>query len=233
MLTCCNTARGRLACGLGGVLIAALALACLWAFSPAVTAGDDPPAKSGSKGGKCPEPVPPPLSIDVSSSPVPPLATVPPPPPVADTKAVAPIPPVGSPPPPEVGPATGTVKPAPLPPVGAAPPPPPVPILPAGGVIPAPAVTPPKAESDAQDIKQLVAHLSEIRTDRAKLDEKERQTIQTIKQKYQEQKQALEQLDRELRKLGINCDDKPAATEKTAAPPTTTEERYSVPLRRR
>jgi hypothetical protein len=59
-----------------------------------------------------------------------------------------------------------------------------------------------------QDIKQLVAQLTGIRSERTQLDEKERQTIQTIRQKFQEQKRALEQLERELRKLGIACDEK-------------------------
>ena len=66
-----------------------------------------------------------------------------------------------------------------------------------------PVVTP----SEGQDIKQLLARLSEIKSERAKLDERERQTIQSIKKKYQEQKRALEQLERELRQLGISCED--------------------------
>ena len=39
MMTLCRTGRGRIACGLGGLTIALLALGCLWALSPAVTAG--------------------------------------------------------------------------------------------------------------------------------------------------------------------------------------------------
>jgi hypothetical protein len=84
-----------------------------------------------------------------------------------------------------------------------------------------PPVTPPPPSADGQDIKQLLARLAEVKSERAKLDERERQTIQAIKRKYQEQKQALEHLERELRQLGISCDDRPANVEQgsTLAPP--------------
>jgi hypothetical protein len=82
---------------------------------------------------------------------------------------------------------------------------PPVPPL-FGGSAP---TDPPAPTADTHDIKQLVAQLGTIRAERTKLDERERQTIQTIKQKYQDQKRALEQLDRELKQLGINCDETP------------------------
>jgi len=53
------------------------------------------------------------------------------------------------------------------------------------------------------DIKQLMARLNGIREGRARLDEAERQTIQTIKRKLQEQKKALAQLELDLHQLGI------------------------------
>jgi hypothetical protein len=228
MLTCCNTTRGRVACGLGGVLIAALALACLWAFSPAVTAGDDVLPKSGPKA-KCPdEPgLPPVPALDKKSDALPP-APLPPAPPKPDVSPPPPVAPVSSfTPPPDLPPMAGGGK-TPPPPVADSPPPPPLPsgpvtpvpgpapvpppALPSGPVTPVPGpapVPPPVQPSDTLDIKQLVSHLNEIRAERTKLDEKERQTIQTIKRKYQEQKHALEQLDRELRQLGISCDETP------------------------
>ncbi len=214
MLTLCNTARGRVACGMGGVLIAVLALACLWGFSPSVTAGDEPPArvtapKKDLPPPACPDiglpPAPLPENKAVLTEDVPPL-----------TRTVPTTPPAPTPPPPPVG---GTA-PVPLPPVPAAAPPaadlaPPLP--PAGPVTltgaaktankesaPAPV---PTAAIENQDIKQLLAQLSQVRAERAQLDEKERQTIQAVKRKYQEQKKALEQLARELRQLGISCDD--------------------------
>jgi hypothetical protein len=256
MLTYCNTARGRVACGLGGVLIAVLALACLWTFSPSVTAGDDPlpPVKKRtpepSKPDVCPKadipslppvvetksgrdvkfippppPPPPPLQktevmerdVVLPANP-PPLkseSSVPPPlaplkgekqstgpSPVETEKSPAPLPPMDTPPPPPAGPITqvsGSGVSSPVsPPIGAV-----------GGAIIGAGAAAAQAQPpvDNQDIKQLVAHLTEIRADRAKLDDKERQTILTIKRKYQEQKQALEQMERELRQLGINFDD--------------------------
>lgn len=58
MMTLCKTSRGRIACGLGGVLVAFLALACLWGFSPSVTAGDDTPGKSAKASEGLPPPPP-------------------------------------------------------------------------------------------------------------------------------------------------------------------------------
>jgi hypothetical protein len=249
MLTYCNTARGRVACGLGGVLIAVLALACLWAFSPSVTAGDDPllpPVKKRtpepSKPDVCPKAdtlVPPVAGVDALITSPPP----PPPPPLpkatgrgdVEPPALAPLPakPESSSVPPPLAPLKGAKhvdrpspvetdkSPAPLPPMDTPPPPPagPItqvsdsgvssPITPAIGAAIGAGAAAAQAQPpvDNQDIKQLVAHLNEIRADRAKLDDKEKQTILTIKRKYQEQKQALEQMERELRQLGINFDD--------------------------
>ncbi len=62
----CRTSKGRIVCGLGGGLIALLALACLWASSPSVTAGDGPPAANPKETGRAeaPAPVPqPPPSV--------------------------------------------------------------------------------------------------------------------------------------------------------------------------
>src|SRR5262249_14878209 len=59
MLSLCNTSRGQLACALCGVLGAGLALACLWAFSPTVSAGDDLPVKLASPKKDCPAALPP------------------------------------------------------------------------------------------------------------------------------------------------------------------------------
>ncbi len=255
MLTCCNTARGRLACGLGGVLIAALALACLWAFSPSVTAGDDPLPKIGEKTSRVPDlpraPAADKNKSDIDLPPCPPMPPAPPaPPPVAKppkadiTAPPPPLPPDASAPAPPPLPPKSDVAPPPAPlpqddkappfadvpmPTGPAksaqfapePPPPsrkdPL-VTPVAGVSTPPPATPPKPPVDAQDIKQLVTQLSEIRADRTKLDEKERQTIQTIKKKYQDQKHALEQLERELKQLGINCDEA-GPEEKTEAAP--------------
>jgi hypothetical protein len=214
MLTLCNTARGRVACGLSGVLIAALALACLWAFSPSVTAGDDTPAKAPRSKDAAPPPCPevrlPPLPARGKAEEAPPaplgaekkagpVESVPPP-----TKPVTEIPLPPSPTPPPVSAASGT----PPPPVADSTPPLP-PSYEKGEVrsAPTPPMPPPQPAVEGQDVKQLVAQLSQVRADRAKLDEKERQTIQMIKKKYQDQKRALEQLERELRQLGINCEE--------------------------
>jgi hypothetical protein len=277
MLTLCNTSRGRLACGLGGVLIAVLALACLWCLSPAVAAGDDVPAKAKDtkKDTKAPcrDDLPPKERGEGPYSDLPPL--VPPgtfnaekprspaptlsdlssedqtkevriPPTAGSAKKgeteVGPLPPVGQRPAttakpdysgsipvrvmPEAPAASSNKAPAPLPPTADTPP---VPgasgVVPAAGtgvgaaigagagasLTPPPSPPPaPQSTADVQEIKQLVAQLSEIRADRAKLDEKERQTIQNIRRKYQEQKQALEQLERQLAQLGINCNETPA-----------------------
>ncbi|HKI36205.1 MAG TPA: hypothetical protein VKA46_30390 [Gemmataceae bacterium] len=203
MLTLCNTNRGRIACGLGGVLVAVLALACLWAFSPSVTAGDDPPAKDVGKvkdptSTVCPDPLPPPRE-----SSVPPLPAPMPTPNVSEV-------PTGRIP--LLGPTSvrdGTRDPArgdlrigesAAPPTSVAPPPP-------DPLLRSTPVPQPQPTAGSQEIKQLVAQLTQIRADREKLDEQERQTIQTIKRKYQEQKRALEQMDRELRQLGINCEE--------------------------
>ena len=50
MLMMCKTSRGRIACGLGGGLIALSALAIVWTLSPKVSAGDEPPAPGEGKG---------------------------------------------------------------------------------------------------------------------------------------------------------------------------------------
>jgi hypothetical protein len=241
MLTCCNTARGRVACGLGGALIAALALACLWAFSPAVTAGDDPPAKT--KASACPEPGLPDIPVKKVKAELVDSATLPPVPPPIDYPKLPPKPDVSTappplpgeslPPPPSIPPLTGTgatkapAPPPPSPPAVDSPLPPSTgPITPVTGYPEGRPITPvvgtlPQGVQlpvDAQDIKQLVAQLSRIRAERTKLDEQERQTIQGIKRKYQEQKHALEQLDRELRQLGITCDETPPP-DKAPEPP--------------
>ena len=84
MMTLCRTGRGRIACGLGGLTIAVLALACLWAFSTAVTAGDDAPAKKDAKLPDCPLPslpsLPKPAFPPVAPAPAVPAATAPLPP---------------------------------------------------------------------------------------------------------------------------------------------------------
>jgi hypothetical protein len=224
MMTLCRTGRGRIACGLGGLTIAVLALACLWALSPAVTAGDDLPAKKDAKLPDCPPPSPalpkpalPPVApapaepTSVPLPPIPPAARETPPPPKlaatgdglpdlapAKTAVVSEPPPVPQTPPPPV--TTDLKKPAPAPPPAVA--------------IDHKDVSPVAPPSEGQDIKQLLTRLSEIKSERTKLDERERQTIQSIKKKYQEQKHALEQLGRELRQLGINCqDDAPSHSE--------------------
>jgi hypothetical protein len=265
MLSLCNTSRGRTACALGGVLIAVLALACLWAFSPTVAAGDGPAKVGPTPGIGCPDPVPPPLPKAVKKE----VPSLPPvagdePPPAPDPKRVdesalpkpdptPPLPPVAekkdAPARLALPPVPAKDAPDPLPPVpekkdapppvtpvaGSAPATTPPPVADVAPLPPSPPVTPPSVSekvappptppappaSDNQDIKQLVVHLSEIRADRAKLDEKERQTIQTIKKKYQDQKRALEQLERELRQLGINCDEGTSAP--TPARPTATD----------
>lgn len=62
-----------------------------------------------------------------------------------------------------------------------------------------------------------MAQLSAIRSERATLDERERQTIQSIKRKFQDQKRALEQLERELRQLGISWEE--SAPDREPIPP--------------
>ena len=52
-----------------------------------------------------------------------------------------------------------------------------------------------------------MAQLNEIRANRTKLDEQERQTIQTIKRKLQEQRKALAQLELELQQLGVTLEE--------------------------
>jgi len=221
MMTLCRTGRGRIACGLGGLTIVLLALGCLWAFSTAVTAGDDL-LKKDAKVPDCPLPPMPTLP----KAPLPPLApapavpTITPPlPPVApaaaDTHALpkpaahsdpAPEPPLPKPP---VSNAVAPLAAPPpassdLPPSPQAPPPP----LATGAAKEPSQESPPRPPpAEGQDIKQLLARLAEIKSERAKLDDRERQTIQAVKRKYQEQKHALEQLERELRQLGINCED--------------------------
>jgi hypothetical protein len=252
MLTLCNTIRGRIACGLGGLLVAVLALTCLWAFSPSVTASDEPPKESPKE--KLPKPpicsdsksldhgkpdetsLPPrPAPVKPADDPATPL------PPIPDSKAATkdsglpkPVLTGGLPldsgpttppaPPPSnagakdpvltnpAGPVLGTgTPPPPLAPTPPVPPP-----GPAERLSPPPTVPPPV--NGSQEIKQLMAQLAQIRADRDKLDEQERQTIQTIKRKYQEQKRSLEQMERELRQLGIDCDE--VSQEKGAVRPT-------------
>jgi hypothetical protein len=221
MLTLCNTIRGRVACGLGGVLVAALALACLWTFSPPVAAGDDPPPRTKDvKPVPCPEPwlplaVSPPQKEKAAAldSEVPPL------PAVSGTSTIPPPPAPSSGGAPAAPPAA--VDPPPIPPTG--------PILPLSEVGSSRSTPPPASQpaAESQAIKQLVVQLSEIRADRAKLDERERQTIQTIKRKYQDQKRALEQTERELRQLGINCEE--TATDKATIPPPGIELKTTIP----
>jgi hypothetical protein len=268
MLSLCNTSRGKLACALCGVLGAGLALACLWAFSPTVNAGDGP-APVGPPAKACSSPVPslgadvglPPIPGGVASAPVnekdaaedtAPAKSGPTPPPLPATgkkDAPPPLPPVVTekkdalPPSASLPPVAGSsqapppssagepLPPSPSPPITQAagvekvPPPPTPPVPPVSDAKASPSTTPSAPPAgDSQDIKQLVTQLSELRADRAKLDEKERQTIQTIKKKYQDQKHALEQLERELRELGINCD------EGTAAPPPVRPTPIDAPL---
>jgi hypothetical protein len=295
MMTLCRTGRGRIACGLGGLVIALVALGCLWAFSPSVTAGDDLPPKKVEKMPDCPRPpslpkadVPPPLPPVTSKPASPPqrpaLSPVDPLPQgidagvrrVSDSKPAEPkpepepplpkinaLPPVVNDSPPPVPPkpddslpeptvpksptqhrdpppppaATGV---SPLPPTPAlsdskpaavseppafVPPPPPSsaspPLAPVGGTSSAvpPGAIPAPSSTDGQDIKQLLARLAEIKAERVQLDERERQTIQAVKRKYHEQKHALEQLERELRQLGINCGESDPVKTQPWAPP--------------
>ena len=225
MMTLCKTGRGRIACGLGGLTVAVLALACLWAGSSAVTAGDDSPTKKEVKPSDCPlpslpvspkpprPPVAPPPATAISLPPVSPAPVAPDKRPAADDGAlltpsqVAPSqPPVPSNPAPEPPLAKPTV-------TGTAPPP----------VARDPLLTSPTPQpvssSEGQDIKQLLARLAEIKSERTKLDERERQTIQSVKRKFQEQKRALEQLERELRQLGISCTDSAADTHESGNKP--------------
>jgi hypothetical protein len=192
MQTLCNAIRGRVGYRLGVALIAALALVCPWGFALPLAADDgtaiplDKPAKS--------EPVPQPPKPQADSLPLkeippaPPVQVSPPPPPAARTTTLPGLPPVA-----RDGAAVSIDGPA-------------VPSRAAATT----AITPDPAPTDIRDIKQLMAQLGEIRVNRAKLDEQERQTIEIIKRTYQEQKKVLEQLERELRQLGINCEEKNA-----------------------
>jgi hypothetical protein len=211
MLTLCHTNRGRIACGLGSLLIAVLALACLWCFSPSVTAGDDLPTKSADKAKDaksvgCPIPPLPPIAVD---GPAPP-ADLPPPRPKSPPDSASlkePQPPKIAPEVPSLPSASERTAPPPID-LGTkaqTPPPPPMPpILPAAGLATG-STTQVQPAFEGADIRQLVGQLSEIRTERTKLDDRERQTVQTIKRKFQEQKRALDQLERDLRQLGIDC----------------------------
>jgi hypothetical protein len=53
----------------------------------------------------------------------------------------------------------------------------------------------------------LVSQLKDLRAQRTELDKREQETIGLIKQKFQEQKQILKQIEQELRLLGITCSD--------------------------
>jgi hypothetical protein len=200
MTTLWKTRRARIACGLGSVLAALVALACLWGFSPSVTAGDKP-EKKGNKPACAVPPVPAETGeVKKSSDVVPPLPTLekaPKPPASADLPPTAGIPGIsraatGDPLPPPT--------PTPPPPADTSPPP-----LATGSVAPPPVTYPatPPPPPEPQDIKALVVQLTAIRGERAKLDEREKTTIQAIRQKYQEQKKALAQLEKDLRQLGV------------------------------
>jgi hypothetical protein len=134
-------------------------------------------------------------------------------PPVAGTPASPPAP--GTPPSPLPGvPTTPPSVEKPLPPPGVqtliSPPPPGI-----GVTTPSPSTS-----SDSNDIKQLMTQLNEIRAERGRLYEREKQTVEQIKKRFLEQRKALQQIEREMRALGVTPEDVPEdVTAPTPAPP--------------
>jgi len=201
------------------VLIAALALVWLWCLSPSVTAGDELPKRvKGEKPEVCPD----------DPLPLPRLPSAARPEKNPSTVDVPSLNPLGSPPakpdlvpPPVPTGAAATNSIPPIPPISAkdTSPPPDPPIVPASAVTPARVAPPTTPPVEGQEIKQFMAQLTEIRAERAKLEEKERQTILTIRRKYQEQKQALELIARELQQLGIDCEETTTKASPRPLPP--------------
>jgi hypothetical protein len=131
----------------------------------------------------------------------------------------SPVPPISGPPP-----AVGGTPPTPPAFVPPAPTPPPVernvPGVPVpvenlrAGTTPSPIST----SESSNDIKQLMAQLNEIRAERGRLYEREKQTVEQIKKRFLEQRKALQQIEREMRALGVTPEDVPE--DPTAPAPT-------------
>jgi hypothetical protein len=86
--------------------------------------------------------------------------------------------------------------------------------LPTSPVTPSPTTSSP---SESNDIKQLMAQLNEIRAERGRLYEREKQTVEQIKKRFLEQRKALQQIEREMRALGVTPEE---MAEDVAPPPT-------------
>ncbi len=71
--------------------------------------------------------------------------------------------------------------------------------------------------SENGDIKLLMAQLNEIRAERGRLYEREKQTVEQIKKRFLEQRKALQQIEREMRALGVTPEE---MAEDATAPPT-------------
>ena len=86
----------------------------------------------------------------------------------------------------------------------------PVPLSGGETAAPTPPVAPAsltQAAPEGGDIKQLVNNLTQIRSERARLVDRERQTVEQIKKKFHEQKLALQQVEKELRDMGITVEE--------------------------
>jgi hypothetical protein len=160
-----------------------------------------------------------------TGTPKPPVGEVVPPPSSGTKPAVGEslVPPVAGTPS-TASPAVPSTPTSPVPGVPTAPPsgekPPPSFIPPSPPVTPPTVLTPsPTTSSESGDIKQLMAQLNEIRAERGRLYEREKQTVEQIKKRFLEQRKALQQIEREMRALGVTPEDMPEdATPPTASP---------------
>lgn len=110
-------------------------------------------------------------------------------------------------------PAAASIIPPP-PPVVVAPPPPPLrPVSMQTANLPPPpsgiAVPPPvnaNEKLDGQSLEDLVANLNALKAKRAELDQHEKELTSLIREKITERKRAVQQLERDLEKMGVGVD---------------------------
>jgi hypothetical protein len=71
-----------------------------------------------------------------------------------------------------------------------------------------------------------MAQLNEIRAERGRLYEREKQTVEQIKKRFLEQRKALQQIEREMRALGVTPEDLPEDVTAPSAAPAVRPVRY-------